>query len=187
MRRNHSRSDDLKKLSSLQGIEWLVAIVLYNIWYIFLSHWLQEMFSSRKSLTTEFYVVSCVVVTVAVWWIPSLPGAILCSYFSLSTVMALLHVVFLSKPLGNVESTERSLILFICNMTQVVFMFSIWYELDAYLTRGDALLSALLVLGTLGHPDHAKVVVGVQIATDFLLLAIFLAHLVGRVGYQDKA
>jgi hypothetical protein len=28
--------------------------------------------------------------------------------------------------------------------------------------------------------------VRLQIATDFLLLAIFLAHLVGRVGYQER-
>jgi hypothetical protein len=66
----------------------------------------------------------------------------------------------------------------------LVFMFSIWYELKA--PNENALFSALEVLGTLGYPDEATDVVGVQIATDFLLLAIFLAHLVGRVGHvQD--
>ena len=54
------------------------------------------------------------------------------------------------------------------------------------LPRGDALFKSILVFATLGYPgDQAKFLVGVQIATDFLLLAIFLAHLVGRVrrGY----
>jgi hypothetical protein len=171
----------------LKGIEWLTATLLYLAWPLFLSFWLRVILKSRPSLTIEFYVVGGVAVTVAIWWwTPTLPGAILCSYFSLSTVLALLHVVFLSKVFGDVESAERSLVLFICNVTQIVFMFSIWYELEADLTKWDALLTALLVLGTLGYPHQAKPLVGVQIATDFLLLAIFLAHLVGRVGYQER-
>jgi hypothetical protein len=186
MRREQRWPNELKEISSrLEGIEWLVAATLYLFWPLFLSFWLQIIFRKRRSLLIELYVVTCVTLTVAIWWMPSLVGAILCSYFSLSTVMALLHVVFLTKVLGNVESTERSLILFICNVAQIVFMFSIWYELlAAPLTKENALLQALLVLGTLGYPDHemAKGAVGMQITTDFLLLAIFLAHLVGRVG-----
>jgi hypothetical protein len=178
-----------KKIQSshLEGIEWLTDTLLYLSWPLLLSFWLQKIiFRSRPSLTIEVYVVGCVAVTVACWWFPTLPRAIVCSYLSLSTVVVLLHVVFLSKVLGPVKSTERSLILFICNITQIVFTFSIWYQLEADLTRWDALLTALLVLGTLGYPHQAKALVGLQIATDFLLLAIFLAHLVGRVGYQQK-
>jgi ATP dependent DNA ligase domain len=93
--------------------------------------WLRVIFKTRPSLTIDFYVVGCLGLTVTIWWwMATLPGAIICSYFSLSTVVAVLHVVFLSKVFGDVESTERSLVLFICNVTQVVFMFSIWYELE---------------------------------------------------------
>jgi hypothetical protein len=191
---------ELDKISSRsKGIEWLVAAVLCLLQIFLLSFWLQRLLRRicRRPLSlndrreqmdrvTEVYVVVCIVVTVFIWWMPTLAGAIICSYFSWSTIVVLLHVVFLSKPLGDVASPERSLILFICNVTQVVFMFSIWYQLEAHLPKGDALFNTLLVLGTLGSPDNAKVVVGLQIATDFLLLAIFLAHLVGRVGYPPQ-
>jgi hypothetical protein len=112
--------------------------------------------------------------------------AILCSYFLFSTVVVLLHVVLLSKVFGDIESAERSLILFMCNVVQLVFTFSIWYELEANQARGEALLNAIFVFGTLDYPHNAMVVVAVQIATDFLLLAIFLAHIVGRVGYREN-
>ena len=126
-------------------------------------------------------------VTVIAWlWMPWLWLAILCSWFLFSTVVVLLHVVLLSKVFGDVKSVERSLILFICNVIQLVFTFSIWYEL-AHLTKGKALFSAILVFATLGYPKEAPpLLVGIQIATDFLLLAIFLAHIVGRVGYRRK-
>jgi hypothetical protein len=102
--------------------------------------------------------------------------------------VVLLHVVLLSKVFGNIFSAERSLILFICNVVQLVFTFSIWYELEANLLKEDALFKAILVFATLGYPKEAPtVLVEIQIATDFLLLAIFLAHIVGRVGYRkDK-
>jgi hypothetical protein len=186
MRREQDWPNEFGKISRLEGIEWLTAWALYACWPVFLSHWLTRIFKKRSALAIDSYVVGCFAVTIANWWMPTLTGAVVCSYFSLSSVMALLDVVFLSKALGGVESTERSLILFIWNVAQIVFMFSIWYQLEAHLCKGDALLKALLVLGTLGYPDQAKIVVGVQIATNFLLLAIFLAHLVGRVGHPRR-
>jgi hypothetical protein len=99
----------------------------------------------------------------------------------------MLHVVFLSKVFGDIESAERSLILFICNVAQLIFTFAIWYELKAAQTKGASLFNALLVFATVGYPLEAPaVVVGTQIATDFLLLAIFLAQIVGRVGYRQN-
>ena len=44
-----------------------------------------------------------------------------------------------------------------------------------------------MVFATVGYPLEAPAaVVGAQIATDFLLLAIFLAHIVGRVGFRQN-
>ena len=57
--------------------------------------------------------------------VPTLPLAVLCSYFLLSTVVVMLHVVLLSKVFGDIESAERSLILFICNVAQLIFTFAI--------------------------------------------------------------
>jgi hypothetical protein len=153
----------------------------------FVSFWLRFIFKKREALAIDSYVVFFLAVTAAIWWwLPTWWWAVFCSYISASSVHALLSVVFLSKVFGDVVSPERSLILFICNVTQIVLMFSIWYEVGG-LPKWEALYAALLVLGTLGvYREHEKVLVGIQIATDFLLLAIFLAHLVGRVGFVKK-
>ena len=80
-------------------------------------------------MIVEFYVAGSVAITIAVWlWAPTFWLAIICSYFLASTVVVLLHVVLLSKVFGDVKSVERSLILFMCNVVQLIFTFSIWYE-----------------------------------------------------------
>jgi hypothetical protein len=89
---------------------------------------------------------------------------------------------FSEQATKGLRSAGRSLILFICNVVQIILMFSIWYQLEAGPAKGDALFQSLLVFAKLGYPKHLEVLVGMQIATDFLLLAIFLAHQVGRVG-----
>jgi len=174
---------------SLHGVEVAVAVGLYLIWPLFISFWLDRLFRYRpllRSLVIELYVLVCLGITITAWFVPSTYAALLCSYFTLSSVVALLDVVFLSKALGGVESTERSLILFLFNLAQMVFMFSIWYQLEAHFDKDEALYNAVLVLGTLGYPPGAKTVVEWQIVTDLLLFAIFLAHLVGRVGIPDQ-
>jgi hypothetical protein len=189
----------------LDGIEWLTALFFYALWVATLAFWLRIILCRyseiRETVIVEIYVVSSVIVTILVWWwFPTLRLIPLCSYFSLgpvfailcswflfSTVVVLLHVVLLSKVFGDIYSAERSLILFIFNVVQLVFTFSIWYELEAEQTKGDALFNAILVFATVGYPDKAPaLVVGTQIAADFLLLAIFLAHIVGRVGYRKN-
>jgi hypothetical protein len=178
--------------SRLNGIECLIALFLYVLWAFTLSFWLRIILCRifrgiRQTLVIEAYVAGSAILAIAVWlWVPTFWWAILCSYFLFSTVVVLLHVVLLSKVFGDIESAERSLILFMCNVVQLVFTFSIWYELKASQAKGEALLNAILVFGTLDYPHNANamVVVAVQIVTDFLLLAIFLAHIVGRVGYR---
>jgi hypothetical protein len=173
----------------LEGIEWLTARFLYALWVPTLAFWLRIFLSKyfREALIVEVYVAASVAVTFVAWLLmANCWWAILCSWFLFSTVVVLLHVVLLSKIFGDVQSVERSLILFICNVVQLVFTFSIWYELT-HLPKGKALFSAILVFATLGYPKEAPtLLVGIQIATDFLLLAIFLAHIVGRVGYQRR-
>jgi hypothetical protein len=73
-------------------------------------------------------------------------------------------------------SPERSLLLFICNAAQITFMFAIWY----YLYRvPDPLIKSILTFATIGYAAEMKPVAMVQIATDFVLLAIYLSQLIG--------
>ncbi len=185
---------------SLAGFEAILATGLYWIWPLSLSFYLQKIPVARRrpDIAIEIYVSICLGLTIWFWlrpielvipfWLtPREWAGALCAYFSTSSVVALLDVVFLSKVLGSVESTERSLILFICNVAQIVFMFAIWYQIvGTNVRKEDALFSSITVLGTLGYPPGANTVVGLQIATDLLLFAIFLSHLVGRVGIPPR-
>src|SRR6516162_434880 len=89
-----------------------------------------------------------------------------------------------SASLG-VASNERTLLLFLLNIVQVVLAFAILYRLtlpNLNLNPWKALFKSLLVFGTIGYPEGAELIVGIQIATDFVLLAVFLAFFVGRLG-----
>ena len=106
-------------------------------------------------------------------------------YLLASTAVVLFNVLFLTKLsfIGPVASYERTLLLFLVNIVQVVLAFAILYRLTLpNLNPWKALFKSLLVFGTIGYPERAEPIVGIQIATDFVLLAVFLAFVVGRLG-----
>lgn len=179
---------DFKKIGGeLRGVEWLLGAILYLLWYFLLSYWLSHLprvQKERRKLLIEAYVVSCLGVTIASWYSgPYLWLSVLCSYFTASTIVTLLQVLFLSKIFGDMESPERSLFLFICNVVQIVFMFACWYELlGAAHTRDEALFMSMLVLATAGYPQNAHGIVELQIASDLVLVAVFLSHILGKIG-----
>jgi hypothetical protein len=175
---------DLKKIRrELRGIEWFVATVLYVLWYALLSYWLSHCVSKGRARIIEYYVIACVVITLANWWYgPWFWLSVLCSYFAGSTIISLLQVVFLSKVVGDVESPERSLFLFMCNVAQIVFMFASWYQLVGSYPRDEALFYSMIVLATAGYPSKAQMIVELQITSDLVLVAVFLAHILGKVG-----
>jgi hypothetical protein len=167
----------------LRGIEWFVATILYLLWYTLLSYWLSRCVSKGRPRIIEYYVVSCVGITVANWWCgPWCWLSVLCSYFAGSTIVTLLQVVFLSKVVGDVESPERSLLLFICNVVQIVFMFASWYQLVGGYAGEEALFYSMLILATAGYPPNARMIVELQITSDIVLVAVFLAHILGKLG-----
>jgi hypothetical protein len=69
--------------------------------------------------------------------------------------------------------------LFICNVLQIIVMYATWYK---HFGIEDALLKSVLVFATIGYPESVARLVMAQIATNFILLTIFLSHLVGQVG-----
>jgi hypothetical protein len=113
------------------------------------------------------------------------------SYFLASVIVYLLNVVLLSKVLGPVLSRERSLILLIFNIVQVVLIFAIFYRWKLpNLGFWEALIDAVLVFGTVSLPSEievgAKPFAAFQVAIDFMLLAVFLAHFVGGLGTEGS-
>jgi len=180
--------DDIEKIrTQLHGIEWVVATVLYVLQYAlvstWVSRWLLRWFDPAR--TVEGYVVASVGITFANWLFgPWFWLSVFCSYFAVGTIIVLLHVVFVSKVVGDIQSPERSLLLFICNLVQIVFTFASWYHFVGY-TKDDALLYSMLVLSTAGYPKNARAIVELQITSDLLLIALFLAHILGKVGRTE--
>ena len=103
----------------------------------------------------------------------------LSTYFSATTVIALLNVVLLEGVFGGKASPERSVLLFMCNVAQIVFMFATWYRLGK---QPEPLLTSIKTFATIGYAETMPCIAMVQIATDFVLLAVFLSHLVVSLG-----
>jgi hypothetical protein len=110
---------------------------------------------------------------------PNVCLASLSTYFSATTVIVLLNVVLLEGVFGGKASPERSLLLFMCNVAQIVFMFAIWYRWGK---QPAPLLTSIKTFATIDYAKTMPRIAMAQIATDFVLLAIFLSHLVGQLG-----
>ena len=78
---------------------------------------------------TDVCVVGALILSVGIYYLaPNVCLAWLSTYFSATTVIVLLNVVLLEGVFGGKASPERSLLLFMCNIAQIVFMFAIWYR-----------------------------------------------------------
>jgi hypothetical protein len=100
-------------------------------------------------------------------------------------IMFLSKLKFAALP----KSAERSLLLFIFNVAELLIAFAIFYRGCFGLRVLEAIKNAILVFGTIGYRNDIvdiSPIVAVQILLDFLLLAIFLATLIGRVGPFEK-
>ena len=97
----------------------------------------------------------------------------LSTVFSASTVIAMLNIVLLQRVFGPVSSLERSLLLFMCNVVQIVFMFGTWYQ--CRYSDTEALRTSILTFATISYADKMPSVAMAQIALDFVLVAIFLS------------
>lgn len=103
-------------------------------------------------------------------------------YFLASTIVILLNVLFLTKIFGAPASNERTLLLFIINVIQIILAFAIFYRRQLGLRTGQAFFEVLRVFGTLGYPEGAEFIIGCQITIDFMLFAVFLSFFVGNLG-----
>ena len=97
----------------------------------------------------------------------------------------MLNIELLQRVFGPVADPARSLLLFMCNVAQIVFMFGTWYRLCGGYSETEALLKSILTFATISYADKVPAVAMAQIATDFVLLAIFLSQLVGQLGPKN--
>jgi hypothetical protein len=138
----------------------------------------------RLDSFTEWYVFGVMLLSVGIYFVPSVWLALLSTYFSASTVIVMLHVVLLQRVFGPIASAERSLLLFMCNVVQIVFMFATWYRWGR---EPGPLLTSVVTFATIGYAKTMPRVAMAQIATDFVLLLIFLGFLLGQLGPKNGA
>jgi hypothetical protein len=188
------RREGLQKIrADLDGIERWVGVWLFRLKSLILTELIQVVWNWKadpewqERLPVMYVGVVTAVLGFFLWWSSSL-GAGVAFYFLASIIVYLLNVVLLDhKVFSDPRSPERSLILFIINVAQVVLIFAIFYRWEVpSLGPLDAFIDAVLVFGTVSLPkeieDGARLIAAGQVATDFILLAVFLAHFVGRVG-----
>jgi hypothetical protein len=140
----------------------------------------------RRDCFTEWYVVGVLALSIVIYFPRSVSLALVSTYLSVSTLIVMLHIVLLQRVFAETWSPERALLLFMLNVVQIVFMFGTWYRLGGY-SGTEALLKSILTFATINYADAMPGVAMAQIATDFVLLAIFLSHLVGHLGSKNVA
>src|SRR5215471_5596906 len=193
---------DLRKIwkaDELQGIERPVDVILFVLKTLTLTELIQLLGWNWKDKLTSFpdwYVFGVTVfLGILLRWSPSWSfwprclSVVIAIYFLGSVMVYLLNVVLLDhKVFGDPRSPERSLILFILNVAQVVLIFAILYSSWLpNLGSGEALVDAVLVFGTVSLQKGVEPkLAAIQVAIDVMLLAVFLAHFVGGVGRDPK-
>jgi len=179
---------EIYSTEEVRGIEKAFDLGIFALMIVTPSQFAQFFCGRRDQAPQWFvdvYVGAATVLLMGLLSWNSLPSAIVASYLLASTIIVLLNVIFLRKLnfIGPVASNERSLLLFTLNIAQVLLTFAIWYRWELpYLRVGDAFFKTLLVFGTISYPEGAEIIAGWQIVIDFVLLAVFLAFFVGRLG-----
>src|SRR5258708_26299076 len=187
-----SKLKEIRESDKLHGIEkpfdWFIFALK-----IFTPLQLPQLFWGRSErwrpwCTDTFVVGATIVLFYLLLWVDSWPqlSFLIAFYLLANIIIILLNILFLTKIVGRVASYERTLILFMLNVAQVVLIFAIFYRWERPdLEAKDALVMALLVFGTIGYEQGAKPIAAFQFVIDFMLLAVFLAHFVRRL-WEDR-
>jgi hypothetical protein len=144
----------------------------------------------RDLWITDLYVVGKTIFVALLAFLPErllAAGAWIVSYLLAEMYLALLNVVFVrTLPNERPISIPRSLLLLILNAFQIIVTFALYYRIVLSLDPGAAIASSFQVFGTVGHPardsGHGSYLVALQIALDFVFIAILLASFVGQAA-----
>jgi hypothetical protein len=195
------------KSSKVEGIERVVAIGLWHLYLYSLLFWITVRLATglegrqrSAERIVEWYaparlglsIVFTILFPPILLWVV-FPFLV---YLLLELYVALLLIVFVSK--YNISavpgfhprrSIERLLILIILNVSEVTVVFALFYRLFLKQDPGGfvAIAYAIEVFGTVGTPpvsptDGGLFTVAFHLVADFVLLAILLTMLVGRLS-----
>jgi hypothetical protein len=187
----------LWKARPVHGLELIFDTVLLALRYLSVSYWLRTVLPSprhpRRTIRDNTIDVYCIIQVVAlaillVGTFGPIVDSVIAGYILFETYLNLLNIVFIGKfPEINAPpaSVERSILLLMVNVVEVVLAFGVLYRDWLGLSRVQGIFNAILVLGTIGYPQvHGRLVllVALQVFLDVLLLVLVLSSFVGQLG-----
>jgi hypothetical protein len=183
---------------NIHGVELVFDLILLGLRILSISYWLRTILPTPESpnhkLRDNVIDIYCIfqlavllillVYSFGVFW-----NSIIGGYILFEIYLNLFNIVFIGKN-APPSSVERSILLLILNVIDVVLAFSVFYRDRLDLSRFDAVFQAVLVLGTVGYPyscsgNHASIVI-LQIFLDFVLIVLFVSSFIGRIGLFEK-
>jgi hypothetical protein len=190
--------DDIKKFlneeSPVHGLEFLLDFSLLSLRWVSLSYLMRLPFERPRNIPRRNNAVDCYCFTEFVFLCLLLIYSQNCILNSISSIyilfeiyLILFNIFFLRKfPDINYESPsyERVVLLMLLNVAQVTVAFAVLYRTwsPSPIPWRYALSQSIHVLGTVEAPAQRGLLVDSQIFSDLMLLVIFIANFVGRVG-----
>lgn len=186
--------NEIKANAEIGGLEKVFALLFYSSRLVLISEWLSfcivgairgKADKDKDRCITDLYVALKTIFVALSVALPLEPvswvmRAVL-SYLLAETYLSLLNVVFIGTlPQERKISIGRTLLLLIFNAVQIVLTFALFYRTPLYPDKWKAIYTSVQVFGTISFPaDQAPGLATVQIALDFIFLAVVLARLVG--------
>ena len=191
----------VKNIHGIHGIELVFGLVLLGLRFLSLSYWLRPILPTPKSpkhkwrdnVIDIYCIIQLVVLLILlVWSFGSIWNSVIGTYILFEIYLNLFNIVFIGK-IQEINtppsSVERSLLLLIMNVIDVVLAFSVFYRDWFDLSKLDAFFQAVLVLSTIGYPSSTgklALIVSLQIFLDLVLIVLFVSSFIGQIGLFSK-
>lgn len=181
----------------VHGLELVVDTTLLVFTYLSISFWLRTVLPSPhdarrivRDNTIDAYCFAQLVVLslLLVGQCGPIVDSVIAGYILFEIYLSLLNIVFIGKFReinAPPASVERSILLLLLNIVQIILAFGILYRDWLGLSRLDGIFKAILVLGTIGYPDapgSLVLIVVLQVFLDVLLFVLVLSSFVGQLG-----
>lgn len=184
--------------ADVNGIERLFVSSILLLRVASSSYWLRDCLPSARGdrrwvrdNAIDLYCVAqaLVLLVLLAAWAQSLFAVLIAAYILFDLFLVLANVIFVGKfpeLQAQPASVERSIILLLLNLIDVVLAFAIFYRYTLGLGTSSAVFQAALVLGTIGYPPglqgNAQLLVVCQVGFDLILTVLLLSSFVGQLG-----
>lgn len=183
--------------SEIHGLELLWDTALLILRFASASYWLRSRLPSsndpRRFVRNNAIDAYCVFqFFVLLMLLPTCFGravdSVIVGYVLFEIYLNVLNIVFIGKIRAvnaPPASVERSILLLLLNVLEVLFAFAVLYRDWLQLSTVDAFFKATLVLGTIGYPEAPGrwvLLIALQVLLDLVLVVLLLSSFAGQVG-----